>query len=161
MPGSKSVESYSARFSAQKRTCLQAKAYLCISVIQALFSLYFLYMGYFHQLVVFSRGCRKTNKYTNIHTYTHTFRKTISRNQAHAFVSVPKYPNRATAGIKKMIKSLLASFRDQNMLNNHSLNLWVLTLLNFYLMNGLLSASLHLAINTDNFIGLPTEVLEP
>ena len=60
-----------------------------------------------------------------------------------------------------MIKSLLASFRDQNMLNNHSLNLWVLTLLNFYLMNGLLSASLHLAINTDNFIGLPTEVLEP
>ena len=70
----------------QKRNPPREKAYLCISVIQALFSLYFLCMGCFHQLMIYSRGGGKTNKYTNIHAYihTHTFRKTISRNQVRA-----------------------------------------------------------------------------
>ena len=55
-------------------------------------------MGCFHQLMVCSCGCRKTNKNTNIHScmnkhtfmhecmhaHAHTFWKLISRNQAHA-----------------------------------------------------------------------------
>jgi len=60
------------------------KAYLCVCETQALLSLYFSYMGCFHQLMVFSRGHRKINKYTNMQTciHTYTFQKTISRNQA-------------------------------------------------------------------------------
>ena len=73
-------------FSTQKESYLQAKAYLHISVIQALF------MGCFYQLMVCSCGRRKTKKYVHVHTYmyihtqtdTQTFRKTVSRNQAHA-----------------------------------------------------------------------------
>ena len=52
----------------QKSKPPQAKAYLCVSVI---FSLYFSYMGYFHQLMICSRGSGKTSKYTNIHAYIH------------------------------------------------------------------------------------------
>ena len=64
----------------------------CMSVIQASFSLYCLHTGCFQasSKKVYSRGCRKTNKYTYIHTYMHThththtysFRKTISGNRA-------------------------------------------------------------------------------
>ena len=52
----------------RKQTNLQAKAYLCINVMQALFSLY---TGCFHNLMVCSLGYRKANKYTNIHYYIH------------------------------------------------------------------------------------------
>jgi len=44
---------------------------------QALFSLYFSYMGCFHQLMVCSCGHRKTNKYTYTHTHTHTHTHTL------------------------------------------------------------------------------------
>ena len=57
-------------FQPRKVTHLQAKAYLGVSVIQALFSLYFSYMGCFHQLIVCSRSRGKTNKYINMHTHT-------------------------------------------------------------------------------------------
>ena len=66
------MEGRFAQFSTQKETRLQLKAYLCVSKIQALFSLYFLCMGCFHQLMVCSCGYGKTNKYTNIHAHTHT-----------------------------------------------------------------------------------------
>ena len=78
---SKSVESCPARFSAQKKLAFEQKAYLCISVMQALLSLYFLYMGFFHQLMVSSPGHGKTNKYAYKHTNT-LFGKTISEIQA-------------------------------------------------------------------------------
>ena len=55
---------------ARKKEHLWAKVYQCLSEIQALFSLNFSYMGCFNQLMVCSCGCRKANKYTNIHTYT-------------------------------------------------------------------------------------------
>ena len=53
-----------------ERTHLWTKAYQCLSEIQALYSLYFSYMGCFYQLMVCSRVRGKTNKYTNIHTHT-------------------------------------------------------------------------------------------
>jgi len=69
-------------FPPRKETRLRAKAYLCTR--ETLFSLYFSYMGCFHQLMVCSCGRGKTKQ---IHKYkhTHTFQKTISRNQAHAW----------------------------------------------------------------------------
>ena len=48
------------------------------------YSLHFSYTSCFWLLKLCSRGYGQTNKYTNIHTYTHTFWKTILVNQAHA-----------------------------------------------------------------------------
>ena len=87
-PDMKSVVNQHSRFSIGKRNLQLAKDYLCVSVIQPLFSFYSSYTGCFYNLTVCSCGHGKTNKhtykYTCIHTYiqTHTFRKTISGNQA-------------------------------------------------------------------------------
>ena len=43
-------------FSTQE-TCLRAKAYLCISLVQAVFSVYLLYMGYFYCLIGLKQIC--------------------------------------------------------------------------------------------------------
>ena len=70
-PGSKSDP---PDFQPRKETRLWEKVtYAYVSVIWALFSLYFSYVGCFHhQLMVCSCGGRKINKYTNIHTHKHT-----------------------------------------------------------------------------------------
>ena len=71
-----------------KETHLQVKTYLYASHLEAL---HFLYTGCFYHFK------HKTNRQTNIQTYkqtcTHTFRKTISGNQAHThlkYLSNPK-----------------------------------------------------------------------
>jgi len=48
-------------FQPREQTRFRAKAYLCVSVMQALFSLSFTHIGCFHQLMVCSRGCGKTD----------------------------------------------------------------------------------------------------
>ena len=71
-------------FNPEKKFAFEQKlTYVCVSVIQAFLSVYFSYMGCFHQLMVSSHGHVKTIKYACMQT--HTFWKTISRNQ----VSLP------------------------------------------------------------------------
>ena len=65
----------------------QPKVHQPISLIQALYSLHFLYTGCFWLIKFCSRGCRKTNTHTYIQTNKHThntFLKTILVNQMHA-----------------------------------------------------------------------------
>ena len=55
-------------FRSGKETYLLAKAYLCVSVIQALFGLYFLYTGCFYNLMVCLCRCGKKNSHIQTHT---------------------------------------------------------------------------------------------
>ena len=62
----------------ETETHLQGRAYQSLSIIQALFSLYFLYTICIYKLMVCLRGrCGKTNKYTCIDRYMHFSKKQI------------------------------------------------------------------------------------
>ena len=89
---SQSMVCQHAKFSTENRNLpSHYKAYLCVSVIRALFSLYFLHRGCFYNLIICPHECtaeRGTNMHTYIHTPVHTsmhtFQKTISRNKVRA-----------------------------------------------------------------------------
>ena len=65
-----------SHFKSGKETQFQAKAYLYVSHLEALFSLYFFTQAAFTTLNICFRGPKQTYK------LTHIFRKTTSRNKA-------------------------------------------------------------------------------
>ena len=73
---SKSVDSRYVRFSIGKEACLERRAYLCVSVIYALFSLYCLCTGCFQAsskgLLTWVRKDKQIYIHTYMHTDTHT-----------------------------------------------------------------------------------------